>query len=604
MSFVRKLILISVILVSASNGIQYPNFKISLQEYKTVDDHTTKKVVDNPEEYNRDVCAEVLLQHWNAHLSTLRISENNSVILKYDGKYAKSVLSVIPTEIARCFLNLEGGIVSYNKFNADVIECDGCNPENFNASNWNYLFMVNFIYSVMYGKYGNISYDIQQRRYTREVYNNLSKKYIKYQYQLNKAMYDIDVYIRELKLFNYFEKFTNTNKYQKKYFLYNKLETEYQKEIARLEKNNGTEYIDELSKVIGIHVNHLDMSQICYDDLITIVDKGSTRCVTSKEDSAIYTSVLYHLRYNVYKFRTISFTVKFPDDECTNQWSITYIVSDGNLMINFSEKLLRAMTVEEKDDKYIKIPERYLYFFSYDGIEDNLRSVHRSTKRKMEEAIYHMYYSNTYGYSHSSKESEFPVLISYDKRDDDNNSALELCYFTLTSIFEPDYKTITDVLKQIKGADPSYEEVIKFKAGCYKIALYYYMIHQYYAGISDILTKSKEIEINKEKSLEWESRKAKLAYWLNQQPTTKVMKEAMTDIKRITNELIEIGSYLGLYLFIRSLGTKKVLTQIIDLLSGQSINLFENKDTINRIYSLKGELYMETLEIVGCEIKS
>ena len=36
-------------------------------------------------------------------------------------------------------------MVKYNAFNNRIIECIGTDPATYNASNWNYLFLVNFI---------------------------------------------------------------------------------------------------------------------------------------------------------------------------------------------------------------------------------------------------------------------------------------------------------------------------------------------------------------------------------------------------------------------------------------------------------------------------
>ena len=314
---------------ASSYAIKYQDFHISLQEYRPITDYYLMKpkingdlifpkIESQLELYNVDIAAEVILQHWNAHLTKLMIKDTKSSILKWNGRYAKTIFDVIPTEIARCYLHLEGGIVDYNQFEANVIKINNIDPRTFSQANWNYLFLVNFIYSVMHCRYGDISFKAYKRLYTQGIYDALHAEYKQYDDQIKKSRNDIEKYIETLELFKYFNKYSDTEIYKKFAMRQMKEKWQYKQALEDIEKrfkDNLCDYMTRLSEIQGIQVNRIGYNYAYiptkrhkYDYVERMIDDNPKKA-----------------------YDTLTFSIDFPkkDEMLLRRWEVTYLVSDG-----------------------------------------------------------------------------------------------------------------------------------------------------------------------------------------------------------------------------------------------------------------------------------
>ena len=169
----------------------------------------------------RIIAANKLREKYKVHLNNLMRTRNKvSKILKWNSwKYTDTVYDVIISEIARCFLNINGGVVTYNKFDGNILECMQDNvfiePKNFTASNWNYLLLVNVINRSLYYKIDInekaidpiaewiINARIDEQFNENDHVNRSHYDYRKYALALKKASYDIKTYMKELDLYSF-----------------------------------------------------------------------------------------------------------------------------------------------------------------------------------------------------------------------------------------------------------------------------------------------------------------------------------------------------------------------------------------------------------------
>ena len=100
-------------------------------------------------------------------------------------------------------------MVKYNAFNNRIIECIGTDPATYNASNWNYLFLVNFIDRFMSNT--NLIYDTEELKKTKQAILDAKKDngymcdYDKYNTQIERAYNNIKKYCEELDLIAYLD---------------------------------------------------------------------------------------------------------------------------------------------------------------------------------------------------------------------------------------------------------------------------------------------------------------------------------------------------------------------------------------------------------------
>ena len=157
------------------------------------------------------VAIKVFQDSYRAHLDELRAKENPSDLLRTDNyKYFLTINKVIIEEMIKMAFGIEvaGDSVNYVKSNKDkVIECiSGGNIyksiELYNASNWNYLLLINVLNQV---KHSEQQIDEQLIKNTAELIAK-QDKYSEYKTQLANAIYDLQHYFNELELYGYLEK--------------------------------------------------------------------------------------------------------------------------------------------------------------------------------------------------------------------------------------------------------------------------------------------------------------------------------------------------------------------------------------------------------------
>ena len=158
------------------------------------------------------VAIKVFQDSYRAHLDELRAKENPSDLLRTDNyKYFLTINKVIIEEMVKMAFGIEvtGDSVNYVKSNKDkVIECisGGGNIyksiELYDASNWNYLLLINVLNQV---KHSEQQINAQLIKDTAELIAKQAQ-YSKYTIQLSNAVYDITEYFNELELYGYLEK--------------------------------------------------------------------------------------------------------------------------------------------------------------------------------------------------------------------------------------------------------------------------------------------------------------------------------------------------------------------------------------------------------------
>ena len=224
MKFLNCIILLGVSSCYSSTGsLLIKDFSLSLANYAP----TGCGWIETENDKYRIIACNVLREKYKVHLNDLRRKrENVSQILKWNSwRYTDTVSDTIISEIARCFLNINGGVVSYNKFDGNVLECcrDNGNvfidPKHFTSSNWNYLLLVNVINRALYYRHDfnerlidRVASYIQNARFDK-IHDNLDENkesfvkshfsYEKYESQLKRATYDIKQYFKELDLYSF-----------------------------------------------------------------------------------------------------------------------------------------------------------------------------------------------------------------------------------------------------------------------------------------------------------------------------------------------------------------------------------------------------------------
>ena len=158
------------------------------------------------------VAIKVFQDSYRAHLDELRAKKNPSDLLRTDNyKYFLTIYKVIIEEMVKMVFGIEvtGDSVNYVKPNKDkVIECisDESNTyksiESYDASNWNYLLLVNVLNQV---KHSDQQVNAQLIEDTATLIEK-QDKYNKYKAQLNNAVHDITEYFNELELYGYLER--------------------------------------------------------------------------------------------------------------------------------------------------------------------------------------------------------------------------------------------------------------------------------------------------------------------------------------------------------------------------------------------------------------
>ena len=183
-----------------ADAIQVNNFSAKVYEAANMDEITEKDPF-------LTVAIKVFQDSYRAHLDELRAKENPSDLLRTDNyKYFLTLYDVIPTEIAKMIFNItvQGDSVDYeNKSKDDIIECISGNIyksiEMYDASNWNYLLLINVLNQV---KHSEQQINAQLIEDTATLIAQ-QDKYNKYTTQLNNAVHDITEYFNELELYEY-----------------------------------------------------------------------------------------------------------------------------------------------------------------------------------------------------------------------------------------------------------------------------------------------------------------------------------------------------------------------------------------------------------------
>ena len=196
------------VLFADANAIKVNEYSITL-----TDDLKLDKMYKQ-DEY-RAMASEILRQHYNAHLAKVRM-ENKSELAKWDNEtYNESVYGVILNEIARCFFNINNDMVTYNKFDGRMIECIGTDPLKYDAANWNYVFLINFIDRFMANTVEYISTNAFKKLFdqaleeTKGAILNAKKEdgymcdYATYKDAIERAYSDIKEYCAQLQLSDY-----------------------------------------------------------------------------------------------------------------------------------------------------------------------------------------------------------------------------------------------------------------------------------------------------------------------------------------------------------------------------------------------------------------
>ena len=250
----------AVVLGADANAIKVNDYSITLTDDPKLDEIYKK------DEY-RAMASEVLRQHYNAHMAKVRMN-NKSELVQWDNEtYNESVYCVILNEIARCFFNIENGMVKYNQFNGRMIECIKTSPSNYNAANWNYVFLINLIDRFMANTIKPF-YDTQYKKLfdralkdTREVILNAKRKdgymcdYATYAEAIERAYGDIKEYCDQLQLSDYLTKLMKARlnqaniKYKaQRYTTQDKNGNKVEKEDRSAELTQYKDFITEIDK--------------------------------------------------------------------------------------------------------------------------------------------------------------------------------------------------------------------------------------------------------------------------------------------------------------------------------------------------------------------
>jgi len=197
-----------LVLFTDANAIKVNDYSIMLTDDPKLD------TMYKQDEY-RAMASEILRQHYNAHLAKVRM-KNKSELVQWDNEtYNESVYGVILNEIARCFFNINNDMVTYNQFNGRMIECVGTNPLKYDSSNWNYVFLVNFIDRFMantitpisgaaFNKLFNIALeDTKETMLNAKTTNGYMCDYATYKDAIERAYSDIKEYCTQLQLSDY-----------------------------------------------------------------------------------------------------------------------------------------------------------------------------------------------------------------------------------------------------------------------------------------------------------------------------------------------------------------------------------------------------------------
>ncbi len=196
------------VLFGDANAMNVNDYSITLTDDPKLDELYKK------DEY-RAMASEILRQHYNAHLAKVRM-EKKSELVQWDNEtYNESVYGVILNEIARCFFDINNDMVTYNQFNGKMIECVGTDPLKYDAANWNYVFLVNFIDRFMANVVDCFSTNAFKQLFdralkdTKEAILNANTKdgymcdYATYKDAIESAYSDIKEYCAQLQLSDY-----------------------------------------------------------------------------------------------------------------------------------------------------------------------------------------------------------------------------------------------------------------------------------------------------------------------------------------------------------------------------------------------------------------
>ena len=193
---------IAVVATMSARAIEVKHFEAQIYEAANMEEITKQDPF-------LTVAIKVFQDSYRAHLDELRAKKNPSDLLRTDNyKYFLTINKVIIEEMVKMAFGIEvtGDSVNYVKSNKDkVIECisGGGNIyksiEEYDASNWNYLLLINVLNQV---KISEQPINAQLIKVTAELIAQ-QDKYNKYTTQLNNAVHDITEYFNELELYGW-----------------------------------------------------------------------------------------------------------------------------------------------------------------------------------------------------------------------------------------------------------------------------------------------------------------------------------------------------------------------------------------------------------------
>ena len=154
---------------------------------------------------------------YREHLDRQRAKANPSDLLREDNyKYFLTLYDVLINEFTKMTFNIvyEDDSVSYvNRDEDDIIECITNERSNYkdialyDASNWNYLLLINVLNQVK-----NSDAEINSTMIEKAAQKILAKdKYKEYKSELTNAVHDITQYFNELDLYSYLQKIRDLN---------------------------------------------------------------------------------------------------------------------------------------------------------------------------------------------------------------------------------------------------------------------------------------------------------------------------------------------------------------------------------------------------------
>ena len=148
------------------------------------------------------------------HYDSIREKNQTNLLRISNYKYYLSVYDVIPTEIAKMTFNIK---ITEDTFDyggvQEVIHCSSQNNlsealKNYDASNWNYLFLINALHEIKNTIDTNsdineeLLYKVSDKMLKQEAYKNK-------QMEIKLARDDIKTYFYELELFDYLTRIRN-----------------------------------------------------------------------------------------------------------------------------------------------------------------------------------------------------------------------------------------------------------------------------------------------------------------------------------------------------------------------------------------------------------